>query len=157
MQEHTAQLSINLEVLLIEDLQNGVQQTTQWSIGGLLDDLCTSLPAIMFGSQSGQPVDVHNIVGIALVGTAENELKLLRGYANGLENCRDNLLVVFDTVLDQFEGRFHGVQECVHIGKEDNDLTTCGEQLGNLDCGDEVSGVRPASSGGTWKLKRRSR
>jgi hypothetical protein len=36
-------------------------------------------------------------------------------------------LVVFDAVLDQFQRRLHRIQECVHIGKEDNDLTSCGE------------------------------
>jgi hypothetical protein len=58
-------------------------------------------------------------------------------------------LVVFDAVLNQLQGRLHRIQECVHIGKEDNYLTSCGEQLGNLERGDEVSGVRLASGSST--------
>jgi hypothetical protein len=149
MPEHTTQFCVDLKVLLIEDLKNGVQQTTQWGIGGLLHNLCTSLPAIVLGSQSGQPVDVHHVVRVALVGTAEHKLELLRRHADSLEDCRDNFLVVFDTVLNQFEGSLHGVQECVHIGKEDDNLTSCGEQLGNLERGDKVSGMRLASSSST--------
>lgn len=103
----------------------------------------------MLGSQSGQPVDIHNIVGVALVGTAEHELELLSRHTDRLENRPNDLLIVFDTVLNQLEGRLHRIQECVHIGKEDYYLTSCGEKLGDLERGDEVSGVRPASSSST--------
>lgn len=127
MRKHTAQLSVDLQVLLIENLENRVQQPTQRSVGGLLNNLGTGLPAIMLGSQSGQPVDIHNIVGVALVGAAEHELELLRRNANSLENRGDNFLVVFDAVLDQLQRRLHRIQECVHIGKEDDHLTSCGE------------------------------
>lgn len=149
MPKHTAQLSVDLQVLLIENLKNRVQQTTQRRVGGLLNNLGTGLPAIMLGSQRGQPVDIHNIVGVALVRAAEHKLELLRRHTDSLENCGDNFLVVFDAVLNQFQGRLHRIQEGVHIGKEDNDFTSRGEQLGNLERGDEVSGVRLASGSST--------
>ena len=147
--KRTSQLGINLQVLLIENLKDRVEETTQWCVVRLLHNLGTGLPAVMLTSQGCQPVDIHDIVGVSLVGAAEHELQLLGGHTNGLEHAGDHLLVVLDTVLDQFQRRLHGIQKCMHVRKENHDLAARSQKLTNLDCGHIVGNMRAASGSGT--------
>lgn len=80
----TTELSVHIQVLLVEDLQEGVQETTQGTIVGLLDDLSTGALRIVLRDHGGQTVNVHHVVGVLLVGAAANEAQLLGRHTDGL-------------------------------------------------------------------------
>ena len=50
-------------------------------------------------------------------------------------------------MLDQLDGRLEVVEEAVDVGQENSDVATRGEELGDLDCRDEVAAVGPAGGG----------
>ncbi len=141
-------------------MQNRVEQPTQGAVGGLLDDLGASLLRIVFRRQGTQLVDVHDVVGVLLVGAAKNKLDLVGRHATGLKQCRDGEAVVLDTVFDELDGRLEVVEEAVdlskasplsaavvayvlrcagdvwesaYVGKEDGHVTAGSQQLGYFD------------------------
>lgn len=136
---NTSQLSVNLEMLLVQHLKDRVEETTQRRALGLLNDLRPSFPRIMLRDQRGQLVHVHDELGALLVGASEDELQLLCGNAHGLEDRPDDFLVVLRAALDQLEGSLEGVQEAVDVCEKDHDLALCGEQLGDLQGGQVVA------------------
>lgn len=66
----------------------------------------------MFANQRRESVDIHGILGTLLVGTAEHELQLVLVHANSLENCGDDLPVVFRAVFYQFQWRLQIIKDC---------------------------------------------
>lgn len=81
----TAKLGINLEVLLVKGLHDGIDERGQGGIVDLLDDLCTSLLGVVHGGDRLQSKAVHGIFLAQLVAGSEHELELLNGRAGGLE------------------------------------------------------------------------
>lgn len=128
----TTELSVHIQVLLVEDLQERVQQTTQGTIVGLLDDLSTGALRIVLRDHRGQTVNVHHVVGVLLVGAAANEAQLLGRDTDGLQQSGDSVFIVFRAVLDDLEGRLEGIQVGVQIGDQDGHLRAGGEELGDL-------------------------
>ena len=57
---YTTKLSIDLEVLLVENLENGVQETGQWRVVRLLNDLGTGLLGVVFRHNRAELVDIHD-------------------------------------------------------------------------------------------------
>jgi hypothetical protein len=57
--------------------------------------------------------------------------------------------VEFGAVHDQLEGCLQVVEEAVDVGEEDGDIAAGGEELGDLDGGDEVAAMRAARRCGT--------
>ena len=82
-----------------------------------------------------------------MVGASQHEAQLVGLDTNSLENGSDDELVKVRAVLYHLNGSLEVVEEGVDIGEEDRDIAVGGEELGNLDGGDEVTGVRLAGSG----------
>lgn len=170
----TSKLDIDVEVLLVQHLEDGVKETGQGRIVSLFDDFSASLLSIVFRDDGAELVDVHDILWTLLVGAAENETKLRRWYADGLEDGCYHMAVVFGAVLDELDRGLEVVKESMlgqrsvlrhdqfgsgdrvhwrgtyNIGKKDSHLTASCEILSNLDGRDEVTTVRPARCGSSW-------
>lgn len=131
----TTKLSIDLEVLLVEDLENGVEETGKRSVVGLLDNLSASLLGVVLGDEGRELVDIHDVVGALLVGAAKDELELVGRDADGLQESGDGALIVLGAVANELDGGLEVVEDGVNIGEENNDMAAGGEQLGDLDGG----------------------
>ena len=81
---NTTELSINLEVLLVENLEDGVEETGKRSVVGLLDNLSTRLLGVVLRDKGRELVDIHNVVGTLLVGATKDELELVGRHTDGL-------------------------------------------------------------------------
>lgn len=131
----TTELSIDLEVLLIEHLEDRVEETGQRSVVGLLDNLSTSLLGVVLGNESRELVDIHDVVGALLVGAAEDELELVGRDTDGLQESGDGALIVLGAEADELDGRLEVVEDGMDVGEENDDMAAGGEQLGDLDGG----------------------
>ena len=132
---NTTELSIDLEVLLVENLKDGVEETGKRSVVGLLDNLSTSLLGVVLRDKSRELVDIHDVVGALLVGAAKDELELVGRDADGLQEGGDGALIVLGTVANELDGGLEVVEDGVDIGEEDDDMAAGGKQLGDLDGG----------------------
>lgn len=128
----TTELSVHIQVLLVKDLQEGVQETTQGTIVGLLDNLSTGALRIVLRNHGGQSVDVHHVVSVLLVRAAANEAQFFGRDTDGLQQSGNGVFIVFRAVLDDLEGRLQGIQVGVQIGDQNGHLRAGGEELGDL-------------------------
>lgn len=131
----TTKLSIDLEVLLVENLENGVEEAGKRSVVGLLDNLSAGLLGVVLGDEGRELVDIHDVVGALLVGAAKNELELVGRDTNGLQEGGDGALIVLGAVANELDGGLEIVENGVDIGEEDDNMAAGGEQLGDLDGG----------------------
>lgn len=149
---HTTKLAVYLEVLFVENLENGVEQAAQGRIGGLLDSLRTSAASIVLRDDRRHAVDVHDVFGALLVRATKDKAELVRVNADSLQDVGDAETVEDGALLHNFDGSLEIVEESMDISQEDRDLATSGKQLRNLDGGNEVSAVRATGRGGSYKF-----
>lgn len=129
---HTTELSIDLEVFLVEDLEDGVQKTGQRRIVRLLDNLGTGLLCVMFGHDRAELVNIHDaeypvsvcrpdtplgdlLFGALLVGAAQDKLQLVGWHANSLEDLGHAELVVGGAVVDQLNRSLEVVKKAMAV------------------------------------------
>ena len=83
---YTTKLDINIKVLLIQGLEDGVDETTQSGIFNLFDDFGTSLSSVVGGDEGGQSVDIEGVLlGELEIGT-HNKLEFIERDTNGAEH-----------------------------------------------------------------------
>ena len=144
---HAAHLRINTEMLLIENLQDGVKQATQWRICRLFNNFGTRLLRIVLTDQTCHCVHIHNVLGALLVTGSQHELELVNRCTNSPQDRADDEAVVGCAVFDELDRSLEVVEEAMNVGEEDGDMAAGGEELGDFDGGGEVAAVRAAGGG----------
>lgn len=129
---HTTELSIDLEVFLVEDLEDGVQETGQRRIVRLLDNFGAGLLCVMFGHNRAELVNIHDaeyrvspcrpdtplgdvLCGALLVGAAQDKLQLVGWHADSLEDLGHAKLVVGGAVVDQLNRSLEVVKKAMAV------------------------------------------
>lgn len=124
------ELDVDAEVFLVEDLEEGVEETGEGGIVGLFYDLSASLLRVVFRSQSSQLVDiplnllvayvecletlhVHDIFCRLLVGASKHKLELVNRHAHSLKHSRYRMSVVLCSRFNKLEGSFQAVEEAM--------------------------------------------
>ena len=143
-----AELGVDVEVLFVEDLEDGVEQAAEGRVGGLLDNLGAGLLGVMLRGDGAQLEDVHGVFAAGLVGGAEDELELVGRHAHSPQHLGDAVAVVGDAVGHQLDRGLQIVEEAVDVGQQDRHLAPRRQVLGDLDGGHEVAAVRAAGGRG---------
>lgn len=144
-----SELGVGVKVLLVEDLEDGVEKAAEGRVGRLLDNLGAGLLGVVLRGDGAQLEDVHSVLVAGLVGRAEDELELLGRDADGPQHLGDAVAVEGHAVRHQLDRRLEVVEEAVDVGQQNRHLAPRSQVLGDLDGGHEVAAVRAARGRGT--------
>lgn len=136
-----AELHVHVQVLLVQDLQDGVEQPGERRVGRLLDDLGAGLLGVVLRHHGAQLVQVHGVLGGLLVGAPEHELQPLDVLlaARRAEHCRDDALVVERPLLDEVYRRFQVV--LYHKGGQSVSQSFLARSVGGVRAGGWIGAV----------------
>lgn len=140
----TTKLHVDVEVLLVEALEQGVKKTAEEWAGDLLDDFRAGPLCVILRDTGAQPVHVHVVGFCELVRGTDDKDQTFGGDTHGPEHGEENVLVVIDALLHELQRSFEVVEEGVHIGEEHLYFDTCTEKISDLGQSNEVANVRLA-------------
>ena len=110
-----SKLKVDLEVLLVESLQQGVQHSTQERTVNLLDDLCSRFPRISPGRDRSELELIQVVVLRVLVRGSNDERDEVEREVQGSEDGGEEQTVVVYAAVDEGDGSLEVVEESMNV------------------------------------------
>ena len=138
----TTKLSIAIEVLFVECLQQGIEQAREARRIALLHNICSSLLRIAFRNEGCQAVHVHRVLVRRLVRCAAHKLEAIDRHADGEQHLLDDLFVIDRAMCEQLFRRLEIVEVGMQIGKQNGHLAAGTQEISDLGHRYKVRNVR---------------